>query len=451
MATTDDGMTRRRFGRVMLAGGGFWLLGCSSSADSAGAPGPTTTATAVPASVPTTVPTMVPTTPPPSAIVTLVGSVTERSRDPRADGVAVNGVVAGFNEFSLTAYRARAAQTDGNVLLATYSLALALSLASAGTAGDTRSAFARLLGVATVDPADRHAAVNAVDLILQSRGNEDVVIATANRVFVAPGLAMVEAFLDTAVRDYDAAVGQADFAGAGDAVVEEVNRWVGEQTDGFLTKAVQSFSPFTVIALVNVIFLKASWGVDFRDIGPGRFDTGSESISVPRFGHDDFLPQHHGDDFVAVEMPYHGGTMSMVLIVPDNLSTFEESLDTGRLATILDGLVEEGIHLSVPKWKFEQTTDALELLEPFGLPVSGDFSAMFEGGERGYFIHQVHHQTRIEVDEKGTRAAGSTNVAIAGSHGPTVDVDRPFLYVIRDRGSGLVLFVGRVTDPRQQS
>lgn len=408
------------------------------------------TPTAVPPAAPTALPTAVPTAPPVSPIVTLVGSVTERSRDPRADGAAVDGVVAGFNEFSLAAYRARVGETEGNVLLATYSLALALSLTSAGTAGDTRTAFAQLLRVDTVDPAGLHSAVNAVDLILESRGNEDVVIATANRLFVAPELAMVEAFLDTAVRDYDAAIGQADFAGSSDAVVEEVNRWVGEQTDGFLTKAVRLFDPHTVIALVNVIFLKASWGVEFRDIGPGRFDTGSESLSVPRFGHDDYLPQHRGDDFVAVEMPYYGGTMSMVIVMPDDMASFEESLDAERLTLILDGLVEEGIHLSVPKWRFEQTTDALALLEPLGLPVSGDFSAMFDGGQRGFFIDQVHHQTRIEVDEKGTRAAGSTNVAIAGSHGPTVDVDRPFFYVIRDRGSGLVLFVGRVTDPRQE-
>ena len=446
MTTTDDGMTRRRFGRVMLAGGGFWLLGCSSSADSAGAPGPTTTATAVPASVPTTVPT----TPPPSAIVTLVGSVTERSRDPRADGVAVNGVVAGFNEFSLSAYRARASDTDGNVLLATYSLALALSLTAAGTAGATREAFAELLAVDAVDPAKLHAAINAVDLILESRANEDVVISTANRLFVAPGLPMVESFLDTAVRDYDAAVGAADFANSGDAVVEAVNQWVAEETDGFLTAAVQAFDPTTVIALVNVIFLKASWGVDFRDIGPGRFDTADESISVPRFGHDDYLPQNRGEDFVAVELPYAGGTMSMVIIVPTDMTSFEASLDAERLASILSGLADEGIHLSVPKWTFEQTTDALALLEPLGLPVSGDFSAMFVGGERGYFIDQIHHRTRIEVDEKGTQAAGSSVVAIAGSHGPTVDVDRPFFYVIRDRGSGLMLFVGRVVDPRQE-
>lgn len=446
MTTTDGTITRRRFARFALAGGGLWLLGCSASSDSATTPSPTARRSAPATVVPPTVPTPVP---PP--IVTLVGSVTERSRDPRADRAAVDTVVAGFNEFSLTAYRARAAQTSENVLLAPYSLALALSLTSAGTVGDMRTAFARLLGVDTVEPRDLHAAVNAVDLDLESRGNEDVVIATANRLFVAPQLEMVEAFLDTAVRDYDAAVGQADFGGASDAVVEEVNRWVGDLTDGFITNAVQSFDPDTVIAIVNVIFLKAGWGVDFRDIGPGPFMAGDASISVPRFGHDDALPQHHGDGFVAVELPYYGGTMSMVIVMPDDMATFEASLDMARLTAILGGLVQDGIHLSVPKWTFEQTTDALDLLAPLGLPVSGDFSAMFEGGEQGFFIGQVHHQTRIEVDEEGTRAAGSSGVAIVGSHGPTVDVDRPFFYVIRDRGSGLVLFVGRVVDPRQEA
>ncbi|HEU5113275.1 MAG TPA: serpin family protein, partial [Acidimicrobiia bacterium] len=92
--------------------------------------------------------------------------------------------------------------------------------------------------------------------------------------------------------------------------------------------------------------------------------------------------------------------------------------------------------------------EALDSLHEIGLPAGYDFSGMIEGGESGYFIDSISHVARIDVDETGTTAGAATDVAIAGSHGPTVPIDRPFFYFIRDRGSGAILFMGHVTDPR---
>ena len=71
---------------------------------------------------------------------------------------------------------------------------------------------------------------------------------------------------------------------------------------------------------------------------------------------------------------------------------------------------------------------------------------MFEGGDSGFFIDKVDHVARIEVDETGTTAAAASGVAI-DSHGPTVNIDRPFFYFIRDRGSGAILFMGHIANP----
>ncbi len=388
-----------------------------------------------------------------AAVREIFGTRRGRNPNPAADGVDVDQVTAGFNQFALDLHRAAVTGTE-NVIVGPYSLATALSMTMAGTAGDLRSGLAQVLGVPDVDPVGIHPAINALDKILEDRTTDKLALKTANSLFVQPGLGVTEEFLDIAVGEYGATVAEADFATRGDEVAAAVNDWVSEQTDGFIEELVKSFSPNTVIALVNAIFLKADWGVTFTDKQKDSFRTrDGESIEVPFFGHDDYLPQFLSDELgvSAVEMPYDGGNLSMVAIMPDDMDEFEASLDLAMLEEILDGLREQGIHLALPKWSFEKKIDALAALKPLGLPTTGDFSPMFEGGDGGFFIGQIDHKARIEVDEKGTTAAAASDVGIAGSHGPTVTINRPFFYIIRDRGSKVILFAGTVNDPRTES
>jgi serpin B len=101
----------------------------------------------------------------------------------------------------------------------------------------------------------------------------------------------------------------------------------------------------------------------------------------------------------------------------------------------------------MPIWSTKTNIEALDPLHEIGLPNAYDFSAMIEGGQSGYFIDSISHVARIDVDETGTTAGAATDVAIAASHGPTVIIDKPFFYLIHDRGSGSILFMGHVTDP----
>ncbi len=434
-------ISRRQFSALALAASSYLASGCGSlggrDGSSSDAPLGSTASEFDDAS---------------SILTERFANVKERVKDPAADGIVVDSVVEGLNSFALAVHQ-QAIDPSQNTVIGCYSLASALMLTTAGTGGETRSDLLRMLGLEGVDPAQVHSARNALDLILQSRRTEGLVFHSPNRLFVRPGLPLTDAFLDNAVANYGAAVTEANFAEEGDAVADVVNSWAAEQTEGFITEIVKSFDPSTVIALLNAVFLQADWSVDFRATGLGSFTTRSgTSLSVPTFGHDDFLPQHHGQDFVAVEMPYKGRNISMVVIMPENIETFEQRMDLPYLTTILDGLAEEGIHYSLPRWSFEQTLNGLKLLPPLGLPTQDfDFSPMFEGGQAGFHIDKIDQVVRIEVDEEGTTAAAVTDVAIAGSHGPTVTIDKPFFYLIRDRGSKTILFTGTVNDPTQTS
>jgi serpin B len=383
--------------------------------------------------------------------VDLIADVTMRNTSPGANGEAVNAVVAGTNEFATRFFKTAVGEPKEDAVIGNYSLSAALLLTMAGTNGATTDDFAELLGVAAVDPEELHPAVNAIDLILEGRAGEGLELATANKIFVQNGLDLRDEFLDIAVGSYGAPVTAVDFMGAPEEVVTAVNDWVADTTHGFIERLTDGYSLNTVVVLANAMYLKASWAVQFHRLDePSPFTTmNGEVVEVEMMAHDEYLPLNNGDDFVAVELPYVGGNLSLVVIQPADLAEFEADLTAARLQEITDGLVESGVHLTMPIWSTKTNVEALDPLHAIGLPTEYDFSAMIDGGSIGYFIDSISHVARIDVDETGTTAGAATDVAIAASHGPTVMIDHPFFYIIRDRGSGAILFMGHVTDPTQ--
>src|SRR5680860_8726 len=140
----------------------------------------------------------------------LVAGVTERNTSPDANGEAVNAVVSGTNELAVRLFQAAIGEPSGNAVIGNHSVSNALFLTMAGTAGDTTDGFADLLGVADVDRTELHPAVNATDLILESRSGDGLSLAIANKLFVQNGLELRDEFLDIAVGSYGAPVAAVD-------------------------------------------------------------------------------------------------------------------------------------------------------------------------------------------------------------------------------------------------
>jgi serpin B len=166
--------------------------------------------------------------------------------------------------------------------------------------------------------------------------------------------------------------------------------------------------------------------------------------------YDEYLPSAVNSEWSAVELPYEGGGLSMVVIVPRDLAAFEAGLDAARLDEVVGRIEEGGIHLTMPRFSFSSQASLVDPLRAMGVtaafdPGQADFGRMVDDG--GLFVSAVQHEAFVEVDEAGTEAAAATGVVMEGSHGPTIELTRPFLFVIRDGATGAVLFVGRVTDP----
>ena len=383
----------------------------------------------------------------------LVGTLTERSVDIGADGRNTTAAIAGMNEFSVDLYRSVAAESEGNVLLSPYSVSFALSMIYAGANGQTEEEMSAVLHAGGVD--DWHEGINAYDLSLDARtAGSPTEWNSANKVWTTPGLDLTVEYLDVLTGDYGSPMAVADFGSNADGERQIINDWISGQTNELIPELFPagSLDPSTAMVLVNAIALDAPWEFPFDPSSTSEEPftlPGGSTVDVDMMHYDEFLPSAYGENYQAVEVPYGGGALSMVVIVPTDLAEFESTLSTSVLEGVIDSINDGGIHLSLPKWSSRTELTLNETLIDLGMPSAFGAGADFSGmtGSPGLFLDLVEHEAFIEVDEAGTRAAAATGGAMADSHGSTVTVDRPFLYVIRDKNAGTILFIGRVLDP----
>ena len=385
-----------------------------------------------------------------------VGQLRERDTSPEATGEAVAQVVRGANELAVDFFKTVADPSE-NFIVGNYSLSTALLLAMAGTAGDTTVAFSHLLGVEDVETNELHPAVNAVDLALESRSGEGVRLSTANTLFVQDGLQLRDEFLDTAVESYGAPVRTVDFRQKGSEATAAVNQWVADETEGFIDRITDGFAESTVVVLANAMFLQASWKLAFeRAYRPGSFTLADgTTVETDYMLREARFPLSRDSDPLAVELPYRGDELGMVIVQPADLAAFEEELSAERLLKIAGSLSDSKIDLRVPLWSTKTGLNARGPLQELGLPRTYDFGTMVDPATLVRFggrltIDKILHIARIEVDEKGTTAAAATVIggsATSVEQTRIVRIDRPFLYFIRDRATDAILFIGHVANP----
>jgi len=374
----------------------------------------------------------------------LVANIATRDLEPEASAADVVALAATSNDFAVRLFQALARDTD-NTIVGAHPVSTLLLLTQPGLRGETAERWAEVLGIDPRDAAVQDAA-NALGLALEELDHDDLQLSLATSLFVRPGLPMVDEFLDTAMANYGAPARVVDFGVEPDAL-EAVNGWISDATDGNIPKLFDGFDPMTVLVAASAIHLDAVWDIKFVP-GEGSFTTATgEQKIVPTMSHELALPIHAGADYVAVELPYAGERLTMLVVQPDDLVTFERDMTAASIASIADGVEMSGVHFFIPTWSAQTGGDILETLVEMGLPVAPDFSGMIEGGEAGYFIDQFQLESTITVNETGTEASAAAGYGVLGSHGPTIRVDRPFLYLIRDRVTGATLFLGHVVDP----
>ena len=381
----------------------------------------------------------------------------------------VSSLVEGNTAFALDLYQA-VREDGGNLFYSPYSISLALAMTYAGAKGETAAQMASTLHY-TLPQEKLHPAFNALDQRLANVGadvppemGEGFQLSIANAIWGQREYVFLPEFLDILAINYGAGLRIVDFAADPEGARETINQWVRDQTEEKIQNILPSGSivPDTRMVLGNAIYFNASWAEKFSEdlTQDGVFyPLSGEEVTVPMMQHDDSkqLPYRQGNGFQAVELPYIGNEVSMLVLVPDAgaFSAFEEGFSSAKLAEIREGLKTQPVSLTFPKFAFEAPLALTKILPQMGMPLpltpSADFSGMT--GDLDLFISDVFHKAYLSVDEEGTEAAAATMVAMKVSSLPTegieLIVDRPFLFLIQEKETGTILFLGRVLNPAQ--
>jgi serpin B len=371
----------------------------------------------------------------------------------------------GNTDFALDLYQALREGAD-NLFYSPYSISLALAMTYAGARGETERQMAGTLHFDL--PQDRlHPAYNSLDLELAQRGKqaknrrgEGFQLNIANAIWGQVGYEFLAEFLDVLAENYGAGLRILDFGASPERARVTINDWVSEQTGGRIKDLIPPgvIDATTRLILTNAIYFNAAWEHAFEETmtGEGTFHLlDGDQVAVPMMKQTESFGYAQGEGYQAVELLYERGELSMVILAPapGEFGVFESSLDGERLDGIVKDLARRQVALSMPRWEFDSSFSLSDTLASMGMPDAFGGAADFSGmtGEPGLLISDVFHKAFVSVDEAGTEAAAATAVVMVESAIPEepveVSLDRPFIFLIRDIGTGTVLFVGRLVDP----
>ncbi|MBI5568371.1 MAG: serpin family protein [Desulfomonile tiedjei] len=380
-----------------------------------------------------------------------------------AGPVTKETLAQGNNAFATDLY-AKVKSQEGNLFYSPYSISSVLALTYAGARGSTATQMAQALHFEG-DRADVLRTFGSMMRDLDDRARKQKIqLGTANALWMAKGGQLLAEYRRVAQKDFSARVAQLDFASTPDAARNEINQWVAKHTSGKITDllAPGMVSAATKLVLTNAIYFKGKWASAFKkentSDGPFTLPDGTE-VTVPlmyQAGKFKFLEE---ESFQALELPYAGKAISMVIVLPkkkDGLPELENSFTAQSLEKWLGGLNTTKLAAYVPrftvssKFRLADTLKSMGMTDAFAVPPA-DFSGI--DGKKILAIDEVVHQAFVDVNEEGTEAAASTAVTMLESTampGTEFRADHPFLFIIRDTTSKSILFVGRVLNPERK-
>jgi serpin B len=385
---------------------------------------------------------------------------------PAATPSTLSSVETGNSEFASSLLTQLAQKNSGpNFFYSPYSISAALAMTYNGAATQTAQQMAQVLNLPQTAQ-DVPLAYADLDCQIETNGQENGnQLNIANGLFGQQGFPFLASFLNVLQSDYNAPLQQVDFENNPNGATQTVDQWVSNETSGQIPQlfAPGSLDSSTRLVLAEAIYFKGNWASAFN---PSNTNSAPFTVSSSQQVQASFMNQSGSFGYATVqaqsltvlEMPYTGGKLAMDVLLPDapdGLPALLSSFSAANFSSWVSGLQSAMVQVSLPKLKLNSSFNLNPILQTMGMvlafdPNNADFSGI--DGAHDLFIEQVVHQATLEVDESGTVAAAATGVGVGDSVAPqfqTFNANHPFLVVLRDLGTGTLLFIGEVSDPTQ--
>ncbi len=372
-------------------------------------------------------------------------------------GAAESTAAPGLNRFSAALYNQLANEGRGNLVFSPLSISSVLSMALVGARGQTASEMAKVLGQAGA--AERYHAdfgrlIEQVAKSANANGNQFL---NANRLWLQKDFKILPDFGNLLLKAYGAPAGEVDFARDPARAAIEINSWTAREAHG---KIRDLFGPGTLNGRTRLVLSSATWFLGKWEHAFRRADTRSEPFR-PLSGNTeqvDFMHQTGRFGYAEtpsgqmLEMRYAGTGLAFDILLPKKGTTLD--LDDNALTAWLGKLENRGLQIAIPKFRVESEIPLSQTLADMGMRSAFSGNADFSGidDRRDLQLSKVLHKTYVDVSEEGTEAAAATGASVAlisMPSEPAFRADRPFIFLIRDTRSGLILFAGRLLDPKR--
>ncbi|HPH64587.1 MAG TPA: serpin family protein [Kofleriaceae bacterium] len=399
-------------------------------------------------------------TPPPKAPISMP------SNDPAPSDADAKRVATANNAFAVAWWKIQAAR--GNLAMSPASITTALAMTWGGAKGKTSDEMRAALHFEG-DVAAVQAAYSSLAATLQDPARP-LKLRMANRLFGEQTFKFEQPFIDQTAKAFGAPLQPMDFVGKPDEQRTAMNQWVEQQTEQRIKDLLppRSITSTTRMVLVNAIYFLADWAEPFKEMftSDAPFALTASKFKNVATMHNRVNARLYTSNAASVlELPYQGDDAAMWIVLPtklDGLAAVEAGLTPDSLATWQAGFKKQQVDVALPKFEINPTAPLAlsEALTKLGIvDAFSDSKADFTGigvppnPTHRLYISEVFHKAFVKVNEKGTEAAAATAVVMAEGGGmpqpaPKFVADHPFLFMIVDQRTGMILFMGRVSDPQ---
>ena len=344
------------------------------------------------------------------------------------------------------------AYPDDNYFISSFSISTALSMVMNGASEESQQGFIETLGLGGTSPEEINEAYKSLANYIYAL-DPTVTLNIANSNWYSEDFTISSNFDSTLSAFYDAELFEKDFDDA--ETLTGLNRWVEEETNGKIKNILNEISPDDVMFLINAIYFKAIWTNQFDPNTTASLPfvlNQGQAVDVPTmvaevkhwWSYDNELKSQF------IEIPYGNESYAFTIIMPDDPEDVDglvSRLDVDRLKDVLVDSITLTRELYLPKFQLDFKADLVDLLVEMGMPLRG-LDNLFEE-ELPLAISKVIHQSFLEVNEEGSEAAAATVVGIELTSAPAATlINQPFIFLIRERNSGTILFSGKLLDPR---